>query len=541
VLFSDASDRALLNTAAAGGDVTLSGSDGFGSSRLGGDDVVFVGEGEAAYDTPAAALTCVDGSTFDVVAGGQGVVARFPLCGLVKPGPDGVLQTRPGGDDVIVPAGRGQRREFTDPLDPDTDRDGLRDGVERIAGSSPNDPGDTGLAGDLDEDGLTDAQETNGWTVTTFPLFGGAVNTLVASNPYVPDTDLDGLPDHAERHMPCADAPGSECPTDPTNPDTDGDGLTDFDELSAARFAQLEGVNGFFPAYAVDGGTSAAYGTDPRRADTDGDGTSDFDELFRPVTVVLPDGSRREATSDPRETDTDGDGASDHAERTRFAGASDPGDPDTDDDGKLDGREISAGSDPLTPDLLVTLTFRRIEVDSIEDTSGAEDPDFMWWFLARAPGLPTSPTLVSSADDMGADDTDTDGDHFTDNGGPDGHLVFRLSGTDACDFIPLPQANRHTLFLDKSVTFALRQGESFVAEGMIAEIDPGTTNDCGHAPNYMPTGLRSSCYTRFSETYDYADLAHGESGETLALNPGDAAAAGGDNCAWQVIGSIVVE
>jgi hypothetical protein len=534
---------ATLESPVSARDQALPGGDGVGRSSDVGDDLLFVGTGESAFEGNADALTCVDGSRFAVVdaATGAGVVRRFPLCGLIKPGPDGVLQSQPSGDDVIVPSGRGQRLEVTDPLNPDTDFDDLRDGNERLAGSSPNDPGDTGIAGDLDRDGLTDTQETNGWTVTVTPLFGAASSRLVGSNPHVADTDLDGLPDYAERHMPCNDAPGAECPTDPTNPDTDGDGLSDYDELSAAKFSQLKAINGFFPGYAVNGDNSAKYGTDPRRADTDADGIDDFCELFRPVTVVLADGSRRDVTTDPTNADTDADGANDHQEITRAGGASDPTDPDTDGDRKLDGREIQVGSDPLTPDLIVTITYRRIEVDSIEDTGGADDPDFGFWLLARAPQLAGSPELVSQALRFNSDDIDTDDDGYYDNGGPDQHLVYVLGDTDHCHFIPLQAGRHHTLFLDDSATFPLRQGESFSLEGMIAELDPGTSNDCGESPNYLPTRLASECYTRFNESHTYDQLAEGDRGATLAINPVDAQAEGGDHCAWQVVGSITVE
>jgi len=112
----------------------------------------------------------------------------------------------------------------SDPLDADTDDDGLTDGREVDLGTSPRNA-------DSDGDHLADGVEVNG----TRP-----------SDPTDPDTDDDGLDDQQE----------SFAETDPRNPDTDGDGLTDGEELLA-------------------GGT----GTSPTNPDTDGDGISDGDEV----------------------------------------------------------------------------------------------------------------------------------------------------------------------------------------------------------------------------------------------------------------------
>lgn len=113
----------------------------------------------------------------------------------------------------------------TDPLKPDTDGDGLRDGEEQSAGTDPN-------LRDTDADGLSDAFEVlNGLN----PLAGGEEDL---------DPDGDGLSNLAEQ----------DAGSDLDNPDTDGDGLSDGVEVN-----QL--------------------GTDPTRADTDGDGLSDADEI----------------------------------------------------------------------------------------------------------------------------------------------------------------------------------------------------------------------------------------------------------------------
>ncbi len=503
-----------LVTTAASTDVLFSAGDGVGASLVVGDDVPLVGVGESTGQTVSGAFQCEDGSRFD--GGGiSGLTDRFVLCGVIKPGANGLLESLPAADDVVVPSPYGQKRESTDPLNADTDQDGVRDGVERGFGSSPNDPGDTGLAGDIDKDGLLDSQENTGWTVTVEPTVGGSVSRTVTSNPNVPDTDLDGLPDYAERHMPCYSGSG-ECPTDPTSADTDGDGISDFDELSQDRLDQLEAFNGIFSGYFVDGTTSAQYGTDPVNADSDDDAVSDGDELFGVLTVVLPDGTVREVQSSAIKGDTDGDGLSDSAERTQNT---DPTDPDTDDDDKTDGREVTGGSDPLVPDLLVTINVRRIEVDKIEDPGGTSNGEFGWWVLLRAPSVTPNPRLITDAQDAG----------------PEFGTLFVIGGTTACYNRELEPNRHHTIHLDRGLTFSLKEGESFTVEGLLAELDSGQSADCGLAPDYIPSHLNSQCFTRFSETFNFSDLSFAERGEEVASNPVDANADGGDNCEWQMV------
>ena len=88
----------------------------------------------------------------------------------------------------------------TDPLNPDSDGDGLNDGAEFIIGTNPD-------SADTDGDTLTDGQEVNTY----------------GSNPLIEDTDGDGLSDGDEVTI---------YGTDPTNPDTDGDGINDGEEVA---------------------------------------------------------------------------------------------------------------------------------------------------------------------------------------------------------------------------------------------------------------------------------------------------------------------
>ncbi len=94
----------------------------------------------------------------------------------------------------------------TDPLDADTDGDGLDDGEEVDLGTDPLDP-------DSDGDGAPD-----GWEAER------------GSDPLVDDSDGDGITDGEEMRL----------GTDPASADTDGDGIADWDE---AAFVRVVGTN----------------------------------------------------------------------------------------------------------------------------------------------------------------------------------------------------------------------------------------------------------------------------------------------------------
>ena len=120
----------------------------------------------------------------------------------------------------------------TNPLQPDTDDDGLTDYEEVM--TYPTDP----LVADTDAEGLLDGQEIN----------------VHNTDPLVADTDGDGLTDYEEvvghSTNPLLDA------------DKDGDGLTDSNEV----------LN---------------IGTDPSIMDTDGDGLSDDEVAMNGMTLIF--------------------------------------------------------------------------------------------------------------------------------------------------------------------------------------------------------------------------------------------------------------
>jgi uncharacterized repeat protein (TIGR01451 family) len=145
----------------------------------------------------------------------------------------------------------------------DSDGDGMPDSFEREHGLDPNNASDA--ANDPDDDGLSNLEEFQRGT-----------------DPNLPDTDFDLLPDGAE----------ISAGTDPRNPDTDGDGLADGAETNTGEFVNPNDT-----------------GTDPLDPDSDDDGLLDGVETNTDTFV-----SADNTGTDPLDPDTDGDGASDGTE-----------------------------------------------------------------------------------------------------------------------------------------------------------------------------------------------------------------------------------
>ena len=233
----------------------------------------------------------------------------------------------------VVPDPLGQPVEMwedwgeTDPLNADTDGDGINDQVENQAryagivqqqqpgfcnGSSIWGP----VSADQDGDGLVDGMEdmdrdgvyyephtvkdndkpTMGGTGTS-PIPGPGAQNGVETDPCAIDSDGDGLNDGNE---------ALTWNTSPADTDTDDDGIDDFGEAT---------------------GTGNAYDglpTDPTNPDSDGDTLSDGDE----VTGALNTAFNNEPTN-PNAADTDGDGLSDAWEINNGTNPNDPNDPPT--------------------------------------------------------------------------------------------------------------------------------------------------------------------------------------------------------------------
>jgi hypothetical protein len=176
------------------------------------------------------------------------------------------------GDDKIAWY---EQRSVADPLDADSDDDGLPDAVEvNILGTDALDP-------DTDDDGLLDPVETNTGTYVS-PSDTG-------TDPLDPDTDDDKLLDGVETNTGTYVSP-SDTGTDPFDPDTDGDGVEDgsevllgfdpLDDMSTPPLPLPECMDGIDN----DGDLLVDFGEDPgcdaypdpvEGDDMDGDGTID--------------------------------------------------------------------------------------------------------------------------------------------------------------------------------------------------------------------------------------------------------------------------
>jgi len=252
----------------------------------------------------------------------------------------------------------------TDPTNPDSDGDGASDGLERTLGGDPTSSADKACFGDQDGDGLSDAQEEQGWKVVgrrrsespalcdTICNQGPPFDRDVHSDVKKRDTDGDGLWDSEEFYL----------GTDPTKQDTDEDGIPDLNEV---RGFTLRSQGVIF--------------TDPLDADTDDDKLLDGAEAewTAPAPdkrwVVRPAGeSAYRVYSDPLEPDADLDRLVDGDERGASPGSTDPGQSNTDGDARDDYTEVKLGLNPLAKDFRVTVAFNELKLlDNCEDTSGS--------------------------------------------------------------------------------------------------------------------------------------------------------------------------
>jgi len=195
----------------------------------------------------------------------------------------------------------------TNPEVPDSDNDGLIDGLE--FNQYKTDP----LKSDSDDDGLSDGEEIKNYT----------------TNPIVSDTDNDGINDGEEI---------SKHDTDPLRSDSDFDGISDNDEISKTGTdptksdTDSDGLK--------DGDEKNKYKTSPTKKDSDGDGIADGDEILKYNT-------------NPSKKDTDGGTTADNIEIERGSNPLNPEDDiilDIEAPIVLDGVTFASGSSELTPE-----------------------------------------------------------------------------------------------------------------------------------------------------------------------------------------------
>ncbi len=248
----------------------------------------------------------------------------------------------------------------TDPNNPDTDGDGLRDGTE-VLGENPTDPLDPDTDGDRlcdgpnriddvcragedrDANGRVDTGETDpnntdtdGGTVPDGVEDGRGTDPLDPSDDIdvENDADGDGLIDDLE----------DDLGTDPNNPDTDGDGLCDGP-------ADVQGVCQAGEDLNANGRVDTDE-TDPLDDDSDDDSLIDGLEVLgsNPTNPLSPDTDGDDLCDGP--ADVQGvcvDGEDRNRNGRVDEGETDPNNPDTDGGTVPDGVEDGRGTDPLDP------------------------------------------------------------------------------------------------------------------------------------------------------------------------------------------------
>ncbi len=310
----------------------------------------------------------------------------------------------------------------TNPVDPDTDDNGIEDGQEdsdadqltnlvelSLTLTDPNEE-------DSDGNGIADRHED--------PDFDGLVNlseVLLGTNPRLADSDGDGIND-------LRDYPGYRR----NAIDSDGDGLMDFEELmltntdATLRDTDGDGVWDAHEDFDGDGLTNIVEvraGLNPLNPDTDNDGIGDEFDV-------------RNELNSPLQSDRDRDELSDGEE---LALGTDPDNPDTDGDGIRDKDEVDAGLNPLSAD-----TDNDFILDGEDDRPTAHDVD--------GDGIPDGieKNYLSMIFTAGGG-LDTDQDGILDN---DEVWVFALDNL----------GNLVTVGIDKNVEVNSRQDDGWVPQ-----------------------------------------------------------------------------
>lgn len=336
------------------------GPNGVIDTTAAGDDKVVIAE-EIVNGAGNRCDTTAAGDDVQVVALNASVTQGQVL---IRAGLNGVIDTASQGDDYIRVKHAGVFT--TDPLNQDTDGDGIPDGREILLGTNPN-ARDAGNVIDSDNDGLYDAEEDAGWTITIYASNGTPTTRLVTSNKFRADSDVDGLPDVYERAL----------KSDPRLVDTDADGLFDRNEfdpddtdryyaatdLEQARLRCNAAQDCTAPTAPV---LAQRLRTNLVKKDTDADGRDDNVEVNTPWTVQVA--SPYAVFSKPYAADFDNDGLNDARE---LLATSDPNDANTDKDNATDGYEVNVrGTSPVTPQKRVRFTVANISIASACNEAG---------------------------------------------------------------------------------------------------------------------------------------------------------------------------
>ncbi|MFC4440318.1 MULTISPECIES: VWA domain-containing protein [Natrialbaceae] len=220
--------------------------------------------------------------------------------------------------------------EVVDPISEDED-DRNRKSKQKAGGDADQNGNDRGVDGA--PSGKTDGPQVGTDTV----LFDGDglpdtyETEIVGTDPQHPDSDspkvnedvgdngvIDGLEDFDDDNV--TNYHEGRFDTDPFEPDTDGDGLPDHFEVQ-------------YPELDQTSADTRDDGVDDAEWDADDDGLTNYEEYEAGTNSLIADEDRDEL-NDSRELEI----------------GTDPHDPDTDNDGLIDGVEVRLGTDPLTAD-----------------------------------------------------------------------------------------------------------------------------------------------------------------------------------------------
>ncbi|MDO3723271.1 hypothetical protein QVZ43_16255 [Marinobacter sp. chi1] len=465
-----------------------------------------------------ALLAIVDGGdgVADTLASGDDIQRAFinnpvPVGNvIVLPGSNSIIDSTPEGDDVL----RQAETVLTDPLRRDTDDDSVADGSEIVRGSDPT-IDDRADFFDADQDGLTDGEEDLGWLVSV----NGAAGDEVTSSKSLPDTDFDGLPDFVERDL----------RTNPRSVDTDGDTISDYDEV--ADLSKYLSIAALYPNMNITSANTGGYGTNPTKSDSDNDGLQDQVELISGSRLLFPgDTAATTIFTSPVYPDTDLDGLNDGDE---IAARTDPTNADTDGDGRTDGSELTVGTDPLVPDVAFEVVMRDIIInnqckDASEGSADEQAGEVMWWVVVEDPQTGQKKLLSDALDAEAFQNSDEDL----------GAIFYQPATFDGVDYgfrdrvppqVPDRSADERRACYYKRVwsqstwlqledswvgqsnlvnVLSLKPGESFGIQAAFLEADAFISDDCGTAPNFIPSTITASeIHKTLRKRYSYDDLA----------------------------------
>jgi hypothetical protein len=397
----------------------------------------------------------------------------------------------------------------TDPANFDTDGDTGPDGLERRLGGNPTIK-DLAFFADDDRDGLTNFEETAGWTIkfrgvsTRAFVEGSEDEAFVTSDPDNPDSDGDGLSDGEEFALGADPRPAVYNPAGlliaKRGLDTDNDGLSDLLEARGFQFrdqgfitlnpldadydndrltdgfeADLTGADANRWVVRLEGQAPYQVHSDPRVADADLDGLADGDEYD---WSFLP-GTPFPVHADPTKANTDGDRRDDFEEHLTLTGAP--------------GTKLN----PLVDDFLVTVYYTALGIghDWATENGGSAAGGFTFNFGVRLPDQSRTDGLSAALTDVIVEGVQLVGpqqavdDNFRHDvesrlpvPEPDDYWDKTIS-LQATGWFGVPIGEDWTLNLlnyltvaQRSVTFRLAKNERFSIEGVVVASPPGTGN-----------------------------------------------------------------